>query len=108
MGIRSTNLKPLSEIRPPNGLSIGIDFPATLSDGTEVWVTAVLERTVVVQRKSLEKKVVRKGLVLVAEGTITFVKTRTAQEYAFRNYFENREAARRGREKSTRNRSRAS
>ena len=50
------------------------DFEAEVDDGRRVWVTAVLERTVVIEHhEGGERSVVRKDAILVKPSAVAFV-----------------------------------
>ena len=89
---RSRELVTLDTVQPENEGIILPDFHATVA-GRTVWVTAVLERTAIIEPSPGEpKKLVRRSEVLVDPSTLRFA------AIAARN------AARRGREAARRNR----
>lgn len=89
-------LIPLDRVTAENEAVILPDFPA-LVDGQQVWVTAVLERTAVIEPAPGEPKVlVSRQQCLVNPDEIRF------------GYVAARDAAKRGREAARRNRAAAS
>jgi hypothetical protein len=83
---------PLSEVAHENEVMILPDFPAMV-DGRQVWVTAVLERTAVVEPAPGEPKIlVNRARCLVDPSLLRFGPIAA------------RDAARRGREAARRNR----
>ena len=90
--IAADTLVPLDTVQPDNEAVILPDFPARL-DGKEVWVTAVLERTAVVEPGPGEPKIlVNRQRCLVNPRHLRF------------GIVAARNAARRGREAARRNR----
>ncbi len=90
--IGGDTLVPLDTVQPDNEAVILPDFPARL-DGKEVWVTAVLERTAVVEPGPGEPKIlVNRRRCLVNPRHLGF------------GILAARNAARRGREAARRNR----
>lgn len=90
---RDDTLVTLDSVQPENEGIILPDFPAKLDGSKEVWVTAVLERTAVVEPGPGEPKIlVNRRRCLVNPGNLRF------GVVAARN------AARRGREAARRNR----
>ena len=93
---QSECLIPLDRVTTENEAVILPDFPAVV-DGHQVWVTAVLERTAVIEPAPGEPKVlVSRQQCLVNPEEIRF------------GYIAARDAARRGREAARRNRAAAS
>ncbi len=89
---QSERLIPLDRVTTDSEVVILPDFPA-LVDGKQVWVTAVLERTAVVEPAPGEPKVlVNRQRCLVDPTDIRY------------GYIAARDAARRGREAARRNR----
>ncbi len=85
-------LVPLSEVATEQEVMILPDFPATYED-RQVWVTAVLERTAVVEPAPGEPKIlVNRRRLLVDPAVLRFTELAA------------RDAARRGREAARRNR----
>lgn len=85
-------LVPLSDVAHENEVMILPDFPARV-EGRDVWVTAVLERTAVIEPAPGEAKVlVNRARCLVDPGVLRFGPVVA------------RDAARRGREAARRNR----
>lgn len=90
---RFEGLVSLDSVRPEDEAQIMPDFPAEI-DGRQVWVTAVLERTAVVEPAPGEPKIlVSRGQCMVDPSRLRFAPS--AARYA----------ARRGREAARRNRS---
>lgn len=88
----NTQLIPLDEVEHENEVMILGDFPAMV-DGAEVWVTAVLERTAVIEPAPGEPKLlVNRRRCLVDQSQLRFGPI--AARYAARR---GREAARRNR-----------
>jgi len=92
---QSERLIPLDRVTTENEAVILPDFPAVV-DGHQVWVTAVLERTAVIEPAPGEPKVlVSRHQCLVNPEEIRF------------GYIAARDAAKRGREAARRNRAAA-
>ncbi|HEX6547814.1 MAG TPA: hypothetical protein VF134_03635 [Candidatus Dormibacteraeota bacterium] len=86
-------LVPLNEVAHENEVMILPDFPALLDDGREVWVTAVLERTAVVEPAPGEPKIL-----------VNRARCRVDPSILRYGPIAARDAARRGREAARRNR----
>ncbi len=98
--IALTDTVTLDQVQPDNEVMILPDFPAILDGSQEVWVTAVLERTAVVEPAPGEPKIlVNRRRCLVDPRMIRFgpiparVAAKRGREAARRNRMQEREAA---------------